>query len=333
MKSHKNFVALLSETTTEFLNTESRNASAVQASLNHAIGDCDQFIRLLQLRMKKCPDDKKEDREYHTKSLASTKAIKNAITQSYADRIEELTKITNRNSLPPSVSGSKHPSPHKGSKRGPSSKAGTNHSRTTSSSKRSQQTREARARLEEIRAEEEHEEQMLKEREELARRKLQRKKEEIRLQQTIQESQSDSSEDSSSSERDFETCTSRTKSTGRNRLRNSKQNASDVNFPPRPDTSPNHTGLGNYGSSLNPAVDAFLPTRSQQTGISRNKKSTYIVMTSSLHRLHPVLRVLSILQSQGPLKSSCTSKLWKGENQSMMDVLCPIFPSRMTSAC
>ena len=192
-KSHKHFLDLLSQTTVEFLNNETRNASAVQVSLNQVIGDCDKFIYLLQLRMDKCPNDQPDDREYQIKCLASTKAIRSSVTQAYADRIEELTKETNGRSVPPSVSGSKR------SRRHSASRSVTTHK--TSSSRRSQKAREARARMEELRVEEEHEEQMQKQREELALRKLQRKKEEIRLKQTIEESQSETSEDSSQSER------------------------------------------------------------------------------------------------------------------------------------
>ena len=195
-KSHKAFMELLVITDKSFLNSENRQSSAVQASMNQALGDNEQLIRMIETRLKHCPGDKKDDIELNQRYLSNAKAMIGAMTKAYADRIEELTL---QHDDTRSVRLSQQQQRHQQDK---VSNAKTKSSRSS----RSKRQRAAEIRLEEIRLEKEYEDKLLKEKQEHEKRELARKKEELKLQAELE-----SSEDSSNTVQTVNTHLSRRK--------------------------------------------------------------------------------------------------------------------------
>ena len=92
-KSNADFMNLLSSTSTNFLNANVRDSSTVQISLHQALGDCEQYIKMLERCIQYCHED---EREYYLRCLHSCKATKEAIPKAYADRLEELSLLKDR---------------------------------------------------------------------------------------------------------------------------------------------------------------------------------------------------------------------------------------------
>lgn len=117
IKSTDRFRSLLRDTDSNFLNVDVRNASEVQTSLNQALYDCEQYIKLLSVRIDH-GDDHQDDKDYFVTIRDSCQRTKEEIPKQYADRLEQLGSqqdlqrqyeppLPAKDNLPPDPSGDK----------------------------------------------------------------------------------------------------------------------------------------------------------------------------------------------------------------------------------